>query len=112
MRNSGPTGTRVPLWVPAGLRRSDVLMLHYVVVDELESDRVGLCISPWPISRRARTSSFRSRRNLASGRPRIRPYGASREAPDTEAAYPATSSHRRRLRRSHPWTSATGRSDQ
>ena len=49
MRNPGPTGTTVPLWVPEGFRRSDVLMLHYVVVDELESDRVGLCISPWPV---------------------------------------------------------------
>lgn len=40
-------GTRI--WVPASLRRrSDLASLAYVVIDELESNMVGLTVSPWP----------------------------------------------------------------
>lgn len=37
------------IWVPSGLvRRKDLAQLAYVVIDELESARVGLTVSPWP----------------------------------------------------------------
>jgi hypothetical protein len=37
------------VWVPTGLgRRKDLAALAYVVVEEIESDFVGLTVSPWP----------------------------------------------------------------
>ena len=43
------TGPSFALWIPRALAGYDVAKLVYVVVDELESDRAGLCISPWPV---------------------------------------------------------------
>jgi hypothetical protein len=39
----------VRIWVPTALgRRKDIASLAYIVVDELESDFVGLTINAWP----------------------------------------------------------------
>lgn len=45
---SPPSAPRFAPWIPRTLASFDVSKLVYVVVDELESDRVGLCVSPWP----------------------------------------------------------------
>jgi hypothetical protein len=44
------------VWVPTGLgSRKDLASLAYVVVEEIESDFVGLTVSPWPtLDRRGR----------------------------------------------------------
>ncbi len=37
------------IWVPTGLaRRKNIASLAYVVIDELESNMVGLTVAPWP----------------------------------------------------------------
>lgn len=46
---SPPSGPGSAPWIPRTLASYDVSKLAYVVVDEVESERVGLCISPWPV---------------------------------------------------------------
>ncbi len=83
---STSSGPGVAPWIPRTLASFDVSKLVYVVVDELESDRVGLCISPWPV--------IDSRGRLRFDLEQTRRVGVHREALEERLAR-----HRRSKRR-------------
>lgn len=56
------------IWVPTGLgRRKDLSSLAYVVVEEMESDFVGLTVGPWPTVDEKGRLHFELNRSLTVG---------------------------------------------
>ena len=79
------------IWVPRGFgRRKDVASLAYVVIDELESNLVGLTASPWPTldSKGRLHFDLEASREVGATRPALEAFLAKHRTPRKVARRP------------------------